>query len=93
MVEPQGKQPWRTNQDGSQHKQPQGEVNAPPRQNRDGCMHCGLKNHSSGDCKRKKACEICGLHNHSTYDCRREPLWNFGPELCAAQVQDQSFFS
>jgi hypothetical protein len=35
---------------------------------------------------------MCGLHNHDSYDYRREPLWNFGPELCAAQVHNQSFF-
>jgi hypothetical protein len=37
-------------------------------------------------------CEVCGLQNHSTYNCRREPSWNTSPELCAAQVPDQSFF-
>ena len=35
---------------------------------------------------------MCGFANHSTLDCKREPLWNMGPELCAAQVPDQSFF-
>jgi hypothetical protein len=35
---------------------------------------------------------LCGLQNHNAYGCRKEPLWNFGPELCAAQVPDQSFF-
>jgi hypothetical protein len=29
-----------------------------------GCDFCGLKNHSSADCKRKNACELCGLSNH-----------------------------
>lgn len=57
-----------------------------------GCKFCGLRNHKSEDCKRKVQCEICGYHNHNTYECRREPLWNACPELCAAQVMDQSFF-
>jgi hypothetical protein len=43
-------------------------------------------------CMRKAPCEICGFSNHSSYDCKNEPLWNYGPELCAAQVDDQSFF-
>lgn len=30
--------------------------------------------------------------NHTTLDCKREPFWNVGPELCAAQVTNQSFF-
>ena len=37
-------------------------------------------------------CEICGYNNHTTYDCKRCVLWNTGPELRAAQVEDQSFF-
>jgi hypothetical protein len=41
---------------------------------------------------RKPICEICGLNNHFHYDYKREPLWNYGPELCAAQVDDQSLF-
>ncbi|CAN6332099.1 unnamed protein product [Urochloa humidicola] len=40
----------------------------------------------------RQSCENCGLNNHSTYDCKREPPWNYGPELCATQVEDQSFF-
>lgn len=35
---------------------------------------------------------MCGFANHSTFDRKREPLWNMGPELCAPQVPDQSFF-
>jgi hypothetical protein len=35
---------------------------------------------------------MCGLNNHNAYNYRREPLWNLGPELCAAQVPNQSFF-
>jgi hypothetical protein len=35
---------------------------------------------------------LCGLNNHNSYECNRDPLWNFGPELCATQVPDQSFF-
>lgn len=57
-----------------------------------GCKFCGLHNHLSEDCRRKPQCELCGYNNHNTFECRREPLWNFGPELCAAQVEDQSFF-
>lgn len=57
-----------------------------------GCRICGLRNHNSEDCCHKTQCEICGYNNHSTYECKRGPLWNDGPELCAAQVEDQSFF-
>lgn len=57
-----------------------------------GCKFCGFKNHTSEECLRKPQCEICGYNNHTTYECRREPYWNFGPELCAEQVEDQSFF-
>ncbi|CAN6296870.1 unnamed protein product [Urochloa humidicola] len=57
-----------------------------------GCNFCGLKNHSTEECKKKNACELCGLNSHGAFECRREPVWNFGPELCAAQVPDQSFF-
>lgn len=57
-----------------------------------GCRHCGLRNHNSEECRRRTICEICNLSNHSTYECRRETPWNYGPELCAAQVVDQSFF-
>ena len=42
--------------------------------------------------QKRNACELCGLNNHGSYDCKREPLWNLGPELCAAQVPNQSFF-
>lgn len=60
--------------------------------NRSGCRFCGLKNRNSEECMRKPQCEICGYNNHTTFECRREPLWNYGPELCAAQVENQSFF-
>ncbi|CAL4943271.1 unnamed protein product [Urochloa decumbens] len=63
----------------------------PPNRN-GGCNICGLRNHATEDCNRRQPCEICGLSNRSTYDCRRSPTWNFGLELCAAQVEDQSFF-
>ena len=56
------------------------------------CNFCGLRNHTSEECKRRNACELCGFNNHESYDCHREPLWNLGPELCAAQVPNQSFF-
>jgi hypothetical protein len=29
---------------------------------------------------------------HTTYDCVNCLPWNFGPELCAAQVEGHSFF-
>ena len=57
-----------------------------------GCNVCGLKNHSTEDCRRMEFCEMCGFANHNTLECKKEPLWNMGPELCAAQVPDQSFF-
>jgi len=57
-----------------------------------GCDFCGLKNHSTVECKKRNACELCGLNNHASLDCKREPLWNLGLELCAAQVPDQGFF-
>jgi hypothetical protein len=57
-----------------------------------GCANCGLKNHTTAECRRNLFCEACGLANHTTLECKREPIWNSGPELCAAQVIDQSFF-
>jgi len=56
------------------------------------CDVCGLKNHSTAECRRKLLCELCGFANHITLDCKREPLWNCGPEFCAVQVPKQSFF-
>jgi len=56
------------------------------------CEVCGLKNHSTDECRRKLFCELCGFANHVTLECKREHLWNDGPELCAAQVPKQSFF-
>ncbi|CAO2200186.1 unnamed protein product [Urochloa humidicola] len=64
----------------------------PQNQRPNGCATCGLRNHTSEECLRRMICENCGLNNHSTYDCKREPPWNYGPELCATQVEDQSFF-
>jgi len=55
------------------------------------CENCGMFNHSTRECRRN-VCEICGFNNHSTYNCKRCLPWNLGPELCAAQVEDQSFF-
>jgi len=57
-----------------------------------GCAVCGLRNHNTDDCRRKLFCELCGYANHTTLECRREPFWNVGPELCAAQVPNLSFF-
>jgi hypothetical protein len=54
------------------------------------CEHCGFYNHLSKDCRRLN-CEICGLGNHVTYNCRMCIPWNSAPELCATQVEDQSF--
>lgn len=54
------------------------------------CERCGLANHATKDCRRL-FCEICGM-NHTTFDCKRYIPWNVGPELCTAQVEDQSFF-
>lgn len=70
---------------GNLNKGPQGNQNRIP------CEFCGLTNHLSKDCRRQN-CEICGLGNHSTYQCKRCLPWNMGPELCATQVEDQSFF-
>lgn len=55
------------------------------------CGKCGLHNHETKDCRRVM-CELCGLSNHSIFDCKKGIPWNFGPELCVAQVEDQSFF-
>lgn len=60
-------------------------------QDRVACDNCGMFNHATKDC-RKVICETCGYSNHSTYECKRCVLWNTGPELCAAQVEEQSFF-
>lgn len=60
-------------------------------QDRIACEICGLFSHATKDCRRM-LCEICGFNNHITYDCHRCVPWNVGPELCAAQVEDQSFF-
>lgn len=64
---------------------------ANPNHQRVPCENCGLFNHATKDCRRQ-FCEFCGFSNHSTYECRRCVLWNMGPKLCAAQVEDQSFF-
>jgi hypothetical protein len=53
--------------------------------------NCGLSNHTAIECRRL-LCEICGFNNHSTYDCKRCLPWNYGPKLCATQVEEQSFF-
>jgi hypothetical protein len=54
------------------------------------CQKCGLYNHATKDCYRL-FCEICEF-NHRTLNYKRCVPWNVGPELCAAQVEDQSFF-
>ena len=55
------------------------------------CDRCGLSNHTAKDCRRI-LCEICGFYNHSTFECKKCLPWNYGPELCATQVEEQSFF-
>ena len=55
------------------------------------CESCGLFNHATQD-RRRILCEICGFTNHNTYDCKRCLPWNYGPELCATQVEEQIFF-
>lgn len=55
------------------------------------CENCGLFNHLTKACRRIIS-EICGFNNHTAYECKRCVLWNTGPEFCAAQVEDQSFF-
>jgi len=56
------------------------------------CAVCGLRNHTTEECRQNLLYELCGFANHTTLHCKREPLWNVGPELCAAQVNNQSFF-
>ncbi|KAG2602427.1 hypothetical protein PVAP13_5KG678600 [Panicum virgatum] len=72
----------------------QSDINQGKQQNpgRLACTICGLKNHSTGECRRNMFYELCGFANHTILDCKREPFWNVGPELCAAQVMNQSFF-
>lgn len=67
------------------HEGPPNPVNSG--QNRIQCEKCGLFNHSTKDCRRLFY-EFCGYANHSTYDCQSCVLWNTGPELYAAQVED-----
>lgn len=55
------------------------------------CERCGMFNHSTQGCRRQ-FCERCGFANHSTFDCKKCLPWNYGPELCATQVEDQSLF-
>lgn len=69
----------------------QGDVAPIPIPPRIACEICGLYNHATRDCRRL-ICEICGMNNHMAYDCKRCLPWNLGSELCAAQVEDQSFF-
>lgn len=76
------------------NKAPQGPDNQPAsNQNlvKPPCDICGLQNHETRDYRRLH-CEIYGMNNHMAYDCKRFIPWNCGPELCATQVEDQSFF-
>jgi hypothetical protein len=72
--------------EGNSHNIAGSSHNAPLNQ-KFACEKCGLSNHSTKECRRF-ACEIGGLSNHSTYDCKKCLPWNFGPELCATQVED-----
>ena len=62
-----------------------------PQNQKIACEKCGLFNHNTKDCRRS-TCEICGFSNHSTFECKNCLAWNYGPKLCATQVEDQSFF-
>lgn len=62
-----------------------------PGQTKIACDICGLFNHLTKDCRRL-FCEVCGMNNHMAYDCQKCIPWNSGPELCATQVEEQSFF-
>lgn len=55
------------------------------------CEICGYTNHTTREC-RQMFYEICNCYTHTTYDCVNCLPWNFGPELCAAQVEGRSFF-
>jgi hypothetical protein len=59
---------------------------------RSSCAFCHFKNHLTKDCRHRFPCDICGCDDHVVFDCKKCLPWNFGPELCAAQVEDQSFF-
>jgi hypothetical protein len=59
---------------------------------RSGCAFCHFKNHLTKDCRHRFPCDICGCDDHVVFDCKKCLPWNFGPELCATQVEDQSFF-
>jgi rubredoxin len=73
-------------------KQQTGETEFKQVPGRMACFVCGLKNHTTEECRRNLFCELCGFANHTTTDWKREPFWNVGPDLCAAQVTNQSFF-
>jgi hypothetical protein len=49
-----------------------------------------LFGHVTAECRRL-FCDICGDANHTAYECQKCMPWNFGLELCATQVEDQSF--
>lgn len=68
------------------------EVNRNLISNRIGCAFCHFKNHFTKDCKHQFPCDICGFDDHVVFDCKKCLPWNFGLELCATQVEDQSFF-
>lgn len=55
------------------------------------CEIFGFNNHTTRD-YRRMFYEICSCNTHTIYDYGACLAWNFGPELCAAQVEGQSFF-
>lgn len=68
------------------------EVPRKPAVDRPPCDFCHLKNHLTRDCRHRFSCETCGGDDHTVFYCKKCLPWNLGPELCAAQVEDQSFF-
>lgn len=59
---------------------------------RPSCSFYHLNNHFTRECRHSFPCEICGCDDHVIYQCKRCVPWNMGSELCATQVEDQSFF-
>jgi hypothetical protein len=55
------------------------------------CENCGMFNHTIIECRRQ-FCENCGFATHTIFYCKKCLPWNYGFELCATQVEDQSFF-
>lgn len=84
----------KSNKDGaesSQGNKAPSNTNSRPGQSKLPCEICGFFNHATKNCRRL-FCEICGLTNHMAYDYKQCIPWNCGLELCATQVEEQSFF-